>query len=59
MKIKRYQSFTKNGIEWSKWFPWNGKEEEKWQLKNKLKNEYKQLSEKEWLSIQKEQDNNV
>lgn len=55
VKIKRYQLFTKNGIVWSKWFSWNGTIEEKWQLKNKLKNEYKEVTEEEWNNIQKSQ----
>lgn len=37
---KRYQFFGAKGIEWTKWFPYKG-DEEPWQLKNKLKNEYK------------------
>lgn len=47
MKIKRYQIWTKNGLEWSKWFKWCGVVEEKWQIKNKQKNEYKEISEEE------------
>ena len=39
--MKRYQFFGPKGIEWTKWFPCNGKNHEKWQLKNILKNEYK------------------
>ena len=37
---KRYEHYTKNGIEWTSWFEWDG-EKYKWQLKNKLKNEYR------------------
>ena len=39
---KRYQHWTKNGIEWTQWFNriFN-KSQEPWQLKNKLKNEYR------------------
>lgn len=37
---KRYQYYAKDGIKWSKWFDYNG-EEELWQLKGKLKNEYR------------------
>lgn len=40
---KRYQRFGPNGIEWSDWFtPFNGTERPEWQLKNKLRNEYKE-----------------
>ena len=37
---KRYQYYTKEGIKWSEWFPYNGPEEP-YQLDKKLKNEYK------------------
>lgn len=37
---KRYQCFTVNGIEWSSWFEYDG-EQYQWQLKGKLKNEYR------------------
>lgn len=37
---KRYEHYTKNGIEWTDWFEWDG-EKYKWQLKNKLRNEYR------------------
>jgi len=56
VKIKRYQAYTRNGIEWSDWFVWNGKDKEKWQVKNKQKNEYKEVTEDEWKQIQEEQD---
>ena len=56
MKIKRYQHWSKGGLVWSKWFPWNGIIEEKWQMKNKQKNEYKDVSEQEWKEIEKQQD---
>ena len=39
---KRYQTFTENGKEWSKWFEFSGTLE-KWQLKGKLLNEYREL----------------
>lgn len=42
---KRYQYFSKNGIEWTDWFtPFNDLEQQEWQLKNKLKNEWKQFT---------------
>lgn len=44
MTYKRYQFYGKNGIEWTDWFPWNSNSREKWQLKNKLLNEYKDES---------------
>ena len=37
---KRYQYFGKDGIQWSPWFDYDG-EQFPWQLKNKLRNEYK------------------
>lgn len=40
VRQKRYEYFTRDGKEWSKWFHYNG-EEYKWQLKNKLRNEYR------------------
>ena len=56
MKIKRYQTFTRNGISWSYWFPYDGRDSEKFQFGKKLKNEYKEVSEEEWEQIKKEQD---
>lgn len=41
--LKRYQYYTKEGITWTKWFPCRDTGEH-WQLKNKLKNEYKVVS---------------
>lgn len=39
---KRYQIYSKNGIIWSNWFPISeNATREEWQVKNKLKNEYK------------------
>lgn len=42
VRQKRYQYFTRHGIAWSKWFNFNGKEEV-WQLKGKLRNEYRTI----------------
>ena len=42
IRQKRYQKFTKNGIEWTPWFNWNGPEEE-WQLKGRLRNEFRTI----------------
>lgn len=40
---KRYQRFGPKGIEWSPWFKiQDNAEQTKWQLKNVLKNEYKE-----------------
>lgn len=58
MKIKRYQMWGKNGPKWNCWFPYNGSEDDEWQLKNKLKNEYKEVTEEEWLEISKQQEEN-
>lgn len=41
MIYKRYEYFTKGGIAVTDWFPWSSSEEPKWQLKNKLRNFYK------------------
>lgn len=40
VKQKRYEYFSKNGKRWSGWFDYDGREY-KWQLKGKLKNEYR------------------
>lgn len=40
---KRFEYFTREGKAWSNWFPYSG-EKYKWQLKNKLKNEYRESS---------------
>lgn len=45
MKWKRYQYYTRTGKEWSKWFRYSGDCAEKWQLKGKLLNEYKETEE--------------
>lgn len=42
IRQKRYQKFTKNGKEWTEWFNWNGEEPE-WQLKGRLRNEYRTI----------------
>jgi len=38
--LKRYQYYSREGIVWTEWFKYEG-EKYTWQLKNKLKNEYK------------------
>ena len=45
---KRYQLFGRNGVEWTPWFHYGKKEDNKtlesWQLKSSnLKNEYREL----------------
>ena len=45
---KRYQLFGRNGVEWTPWFHYGKKEDNKtlepWQLKSsKLKNEYRRV----------------
>lgn len=42
MTYKRYQMYTRDGIVWSDWFKWDSDNRDPWQLKNKLKNEYKE-----------------
>lgn len=41
--FKRYQYRSKDGIVWTDWFEWNSSIRDKWQLKNKLLNEYKEI----------------
>ena len=41
MTYKRYQYYSREGISWTPWFPYNGPKKP-WQLKNKLKNQYKE-----------------
>lgn len=55
MKIKRYQKFTRTGVGWSNWFPCDDNDDEKWQMKNHLLNEYKVVDNTEWEKIKKEQ----
>lgn len=43
MIYKRYQYYTNNGIQWTSWFKWDSTIKEKYQFKNKLLNEYKDL----------------
>ena len=38
---KRFEYFTREGKAWSKWFKYDG-EKYPWQLKGKLKNEYRE-----------------
>lgn len=42
---KRYQYYSKDGtIKWSEWFEWPHEDFlPEWQLKNKLKNEYRTI----------------
>lgn len=45
---KRYQLFGRNGVEWTPWFSYSKKEDNKtlepWQLKSSnLKNEYREI----------------
>ena len=40
MTEKRFQIITRHGIEWSSWFP-TKETPRKWQMQNKLLNEYR------------------
>lgn len=40
---KRYQHYTKDGIKWTEWFNHKGSSQEPWQLKGKLKNQYRTI----------------
>ena len=42
MTKKRYQYYSKDGIKWTKWFDWDSNLRDKWQLKNKLLNQYEE-----------------
>ncbi len=42
VRQKRYEYFSRDGKNWTEWFDYNG-EEYKWQLKNKLRNEYRTI----------------
>lgn len=43
---KRYQHYAKEGIVWTEWFKISDNAPmEPWQLKNKLKNEYREVAE--------------
>jgi hypothetical protein len=42
VRQKRYEYFSRKGKEWTEWYNYNG-EEYKWQLKGKLKNEYRTI----------------
>lgn len=52
MIYKRYQYWGIKGITWTKWFPYTTNESittlkrlEKWQIKNKLLNQFKEVNE--------------
>lgn len=39
--MKRYQYYSKEGIKWTNWFPlFKGAKRPKWQMQNKLLNQY-------------------
>ena len=42
MIYKRYEYWSKEGKKFTDWFPWNSFLRDKWQLKNRLLNEYKE-----------------
>ena len=42
VRQKRYEYFSRQGKKWTEWFNYDG-EEYKWQLKNKLRNEYRTI----------------
>lgn len=41
MVYKRYEYFSREGKKFTDWFLWDSDNRDPWQLKNKLKNEYK------------------
>jgi len=42
MTKKRYQYYSSEGIKWTSWFNWDSDLRDKWQLKNRLLNEYEE-----------------
>ena len=44
MVYKRYEYYTREGKVWTDWFEWESDIRDPWQLKNKLRNEYKTQS---------------
>lgn len=38
---KRYEYYARTGKKWTEWFKWESENREPWQLKNRLRNEYK------------------
>lgn len=44
--MKRYEYWSSEGKKFTTWFNWDSNLEEPWQLKNKLKNEFKN-----WLTM--------
>ena len=38
---KRFEYITRDGKKWTEWFKWESENREPWQLKNRLRNEYK------------------
>lgn len=43
MIYKRYEYWSREGKKWTDWFVWLSDNRDPWQLKNKLKNEYKEV----------------
>lgn len=43
MTYKRYEYFCKEGKKWTDWFRWDSDVRDQWQLKGKLRNEYKDV----------------
>jgi len=45
MLQKRYQRYSKEGITWTQWFNISSStEKEPWQVKGKLRNEYREIN---------------
>ena len=42
MTYKRYEYWSREGKRFTDWFPWNSENRDPWQLKNRLKNEYRE-----------------
>lgn len=42
MAYKRYEYWTREGKKFTEWFKWDSDNRDPWQLKNRLKNEYKE-----------------
>lgn len=43
MTYKRYEYWTREGKVFTPWFEWKSENRDPWQLKNRLRNEYKEV----------------
>ena len=43
MTYKRYEYWSREGLKFTPWFKWDSDNRDHWQLKNRLRNEYKDI----------------